>query len=154
MTSVLANNSVADILKLSAFSQVFFLNSFCHIGGNYRVYCERKMKWITLIFVSLASVLLTFGVMASLLAPNHTGLSNAEIEEIWLVKNSIEVEPIPSPPKTSVTITCFVKGPLKPTNPLLADMQLSDRVAHSPVNIKTYLCQQNQQFCDSTGLPY
>ncbi len=105
------------------------------------------MKYLSLIFLPMFAVFLTMGVMAKLLSPNSTGLTNTEIEAIWLEKNAIEVETEFYTPPVSKIIYCgFRPSPPLPIT-FLADLPKSEPVMYYPVIIENSLCNINKMFC-------
>ena len=107
------------------------------------------MKFLALLLLALVSVLLTMGVMAKLLSPNGTGLTDSEIEAIWLEKSAIEVESqFYTPPPYRIT---YCGGRPSPAPPIifLADLPKQEPLMQSPVNVKIFLCDINKEFCNN-----
>jgi hypothetical protein len=108
---------------------------------------EVFVKYLALILLPIFAVFITMGVMAKLLSPNSTGLTNTEIEAIWLAKNAIEIETqFYSPPVSRVIYCGFRPSPPQPIT-FLADLPKPERVMYSPVNIEYSLCNINTVFC-------
>ncbi len=109
------------------------------------------MKYLALILLPIFAVFLTLGVMAKLLSPNSTGLTNTEIEAIWLKKNAIEVETQFYSPPVSQVIYCGLRP--SPSFPItfLANLPEQERVLFTPVNVKNSLCNINKEFCNDKG---